>query len=557
MRAFLGVVLVAVTSVAPVAAAIWRSDATFTNANPSTPGADPSVIYDEKSKLYYAYSTDGADAGWQFGIYQSPDLTTWTKVPGGAIKVANESRIWAEDWLWAPEVYYNKRTSWYFLFHAGKYNDPLKVAANFKYPDFEEASKVGVAVSRSPNGPFVNIEQRPIDYYPFDPDYNDVNLLMQPPYLLPPTTREAGESAPLGTYIPFIDPNLHFESDNEIYLFFSRNAYRNWVWDYQYSRYIEESNIYGVRLDAAWWNDPSAKIMPVVHKSFRDTHKGQPANWETSVNASFPGPTRKDGWTAVISYKMQPQVWENAHVNDNVASGGTKKNRRWAEGSTTIKRRDSSGDPVYYLTYSANNFESPDYGVGYAYSDKVLGPYVKSKSNPILSQDPSKSIYSTGHGSIVSAQGKNKELYYVHHARPSTTATRYLYTARLFVEADSLYMGFGSNAGDLRVPSGVAPYSIAAKKTAGSQWSVQVKSSGGTALDLSNPKNRLYAWVEGADAQVSVEGGKVTVTGGAAKAKLFVQYQTARWNATEPWANVTQTQQLGKSWTAVQTTLTL
>ena len=56
-------------------------------------------------------------------------------------------------------------------------------------------------------------------------------------------------------------------------------------------------------------------------------------------------------------YKMQPQVWENAHVYDYDASGGKRKNRRWSEGSTTIKRRDSAGNPVYFLTYSANKYD--------------------------------------------------------------------------------------------------------------------------------------------------------------------------------------------------------
>lgn len=100
------------------------------------------------------------------------------------------------------------------------------LAHECRYPDFEEASKIGVATSRSPRGPFVNIQQRPIDYYPFDPDYNDVNLLMQPPYLQPPSTLEEGEKAPLGTYIPYIDVNVVWD-DDEIYMFFSRNAYRN------------------------------------------------------------------------------------------------------------------------------------------------------------------------------------------------------------------------------------------------------------------------------------------------------------------------------------------
>lgn len=180
--------------------------------------------------------------------------------------------------------------------------------ARIRYPDFEEASKIGVAVSRSPAGPFTTISSEPLDYYPFDPDYYDVNLLMSPPYLSPPASKADGENAQLGTYIPHIDPNVFWDEDGKIWLFFSRNAYRNWVWSDEFGKYIEESNIYAVRLDDKWWNDPQAKTLPAVHKDFKDMNKGKPAGWETSVNASFPGPTRKDGFVPIISYKLQPQV---------------------------------------------------------------------------------------------------------------------------------------------------------------------------------------------------------------------------------------------------------
>ena len=119
-------------------------------------------------------------------------------------------------------------------------------------------------------------------------------------------------------------------------------------------------------------------------------------------------------------------------------------------------------------------------------------------------------------------------------------------------------MGFGPAVGDLHVPSGVAPYSVAVKKTGNSQFTVQVKSSNGLSLDLSHPKNRVYGWVEGAaGANVTVEGGNVSVTGASGKATLVLQYQTARWNATEPWSNVTQTNRLGREWAAVRTTISL
>ncbi|TFY61438.1 hypothetical protein EVJ58_g4511 [Rhodofomes roseus] len=433
----------------------WRTNATYVNDNSSV-AADPYVRWDANTAAYWAYSTEGADDGWYYGIYTSPDLSAWSKIPGGAIK-NDSANVWAQDWFWAPECYFNEKTGWYFLFHAGRYTEPKLVAENFKYPDFEEASKIGVAVSRSPAGPFVEIADKPIDYYPFDPEYHDINLLMSPPYLVPPASLDIGDTAPLGTYIPSIDPNVFWDDDGSIWLFFSRNAYRNWVWSDEFDRYIEESNIYAVRLDDKWWHDPHARTLPAVHESFRDVHKGQPEGWVDSVNSSYPGPTRKDGSVPVISYKLQPQAWENAHVNDHVASNGTLKNRRWSEGSTTIKRYDSFGQPVYFLTYSANNYESPDYGVGYAYAHSVAGPYYKSGSNPILSQDASRGVYSTGHGSILASSTNPAELYYPHHARPDPSADRYLYTARFFVDPDSLYVGFGADEGDLRLPSGVAP----------------------------------------------------------------------------------------------------
>lgn len=56
----------------------------------------------------------------------------------------------------------------------------------------------------------------------------------------PPSTRTEGERAPKGTYIPAIDPNIYFSEDGQIYLYYSRNAYRNWVWDtHGLNKYIE------------------------------------------------------------------------------------------------------------------------------------------------------------------------------------------------------------------------------------------------------------------------------------------------------------------------------
>ena len=141
--------------------------------------------------VHVQYNVGPADLGApvEFGVYRSADLATWEKVPGGALPV-DDPKQWGNDWFWAPEVYFNAKTGLYFLFYAAR-SDANKVNW-FGYENFEEPCKIGVAVSRSPAGPFHNIAARPIDYNPYDPNYHDVNLLMGPDQKKPPATRAEG-----------------------------------------------------------------------------------------------------------------------------------------------------------------------------------------------------------------------------------------------------------------------------------------------------------------------------------------------------------------------------
>ena len=49
------------------------------------------------------------------------------------------------------------------------------------------------------------------------------------------------------------------------------------------------------------------------------------------------------------------------------------------EGPTVIKL-----DGVYYLFYSANDYRSIDYAVGYATSNSPMGPWTKNENSPII-----------------------------------------------------------------------------------------------------------------------------------------------------------------------------
>ncbi|KAH9904404.1 glycoside hydrolase family 43 protein [Xylariomycetidae sp. FL2044] len=479
-------------------------------------GADPYALYDKPTGQYFVYSTEGADEGWNFAIYSSPDMATWSKLPGGVLKACYDDEMntleggqacWARDWFWAPETFYNNETGWYFFIFAGRLREDL-AKDHFRYSEFEEPSKLGIAVSRSPTGPFEEIQSRPIDYYPFDPDYYDVNLIMDAEQMLPPQSLAEGQTAPKGTYIPTIDPNIFFDEDGRLWLYTSRNAYRNWNWDKTLGKYIEESNIIVVELERDWWDDPSATTMPEIAASQRDIHAASAPKLPCDI-ARYNGtgeigrPPRKDGWTTVISYEADPQEWENYHVDDYQKYNGTKKDRRWSEASTLLKRpgRSSQSDggggddddddatPVYLLLYSANNYEASSYGVGFATGPTPLGPFRKSARNPVLSQKPDAAIpiYSTGHGSVVASPGgdfaaapaspqevtlrtpEGAELFYVHHARNDTARDRSLYATRMALDASAMF--FGSDDAltmdltplDQLLPSGTYPLALQAR----------------------------------------------------------------------------------------------
>ncbi|UZP35539.1 hypothetical protein NXS19_003355 [Fusarium pseudograminearum] len=487
------------------------------------PGADPHVIYDSKTGQYFAYSTEGADPGSLFAIYSSPDLSTWHKHPGGVLKACYDddmNRIeggqacWARDWYWAPETYYNEKTGWYFFFFAGRLREDL-AKDYFRYSDFEEPSKIGLAVSKSPIGPFREIKPKPIEYYPFDPDYYDVNLIMDEKQMRPPQALKEGKTAPKGTYIPTIDVNIFFDKDGKIYLYLSRNAYRNWNWDKKLGKYIEESNIIVVEMERDWWDDPKAMTMPEIIASQKDIHAKDapklPQNI-TSYNGTgeIGSPPRKDGWKTVISYGADPQDWENYHVDDYEKNNGTKKDRRWAEAS--------------------------NYGVGFATSKSPFGPFRKSTNNPILSQKPDAEIpiYSTGHGSIVASPAKNNkkvgaqdvtlqtppgsELFYVHHARNSTERDRSIYTTRMNIDQSAMYFGSDDAMSmtltslDQPLPKNTYPIHMDArcsKSKSTRQFRVKVTSHPGASFDILEGTNRVVA-LPGNKMATSIKADKLT-----------------------------------------------
>lgn len=70
---------------------------------------------------------------------------------------------------------------------------------------------------------------------------------------------------------------------------------------------------------------------------------------------------------------------------------------------------------IYYMTYSANSYESPFYGIGFATAPSVKGPWTKYDQNPIF-QKPG-DLVGVGHSALFTDKaGKLRIVFHAHNS---------------------------------------------------------------------------------------------------------------------------------------------
>ena len=99
-------------------------------------------------------------------------------------------------------------------------------------------------------------------------------------------------------------------------------------------------------------------------------------------------------WVAELTDDLLNIKTETMHKCINVSQPWEEVWPRVNEGPFTIKHNGK-----YYLTYSANSYESPFYGIGCATASDLMGEWKKYDWNPLL-QKPG-DLVGTGHGNIV------------------------------------------------------------------------------------------------------------------------------------------------------------
>lgn len=262
--------------------------------------ADPFVFKDGSGK-YYLYVT-----GKGFHCFTSTDLVNWGYVgkcfDGAGVK-------WAKFNFWAPEVIrYNGK---YYLHYT---------ASETEY----SPKRIGLAVSDSPSGPFVDISNKP--FYQHEVDKG------------------------------CIDSHIFIDDDNSLYMY--------------YSNAMSENNY--------------------------DGDKKRSEIWVVKLKKDLSG---TEGQARMLIFPEQD--WEYK----------PQKKQFWNEGALILKNKG-----VYYLMYSANNYGTSEYAVGYATSDTPMGPFVKYANNPILSNRGVENFVSgPGHNSVTESPD-GTELICVYHS---------------------------------------------------------------------------------------------------------------------------------------------
>lgn len=113
-------------------------------------------------------------------------------------------------------------------------------------------------------------------------------------------------------------------------------------------------------------------------------------------------------WVAELENDLITIKKETMHPCIHVSQSWEEVWPRVNEGPYVIKHKG-----VYYMTYSANSYESPFYGVGCATTSNIMGEWTKYKDNPLL-QSP-EGLVGVGHNAIFTdKEGKLRIVYHAH-----------------------------------------------------------------------------------------------------------------------------------------------
>ncbi|MDR1886695.1 MAG: glycoside hydrolase family 43 protein [Prevotellaceae bacterium] len=118
-------------------------------------------------------------------------------------------------------------------------------------------------------------------------------------------------------------------------------------------------------------------------------------------------------WVAELEDDLKTVKTETLHLCAHVSQDWENVMARVNEGPFVVKHRG-----IYYMTYSANHYQSQDYGIGVATAGNIMGRWEKYASNPVLRKPAG--LFGTGHHCLF--KDKNGEWRVAFHAHKSHNA---------------------------------------------------------------------------------------------------------------------------------------
>jgi GH43 family beta-xylosidase len=132
-------------------------------------------------------------------------------------------------------------------------------------------------------------------------------------------------------------------------------------------------------------------------------------------------------WVAELEENLIDIKPESMHKCMNVSQEWEQVWPRVNEGSFVIKHNG-----VYYMTYSANSYESPFYGLGFATATAVMDLWTKYENNPIL-QKPGE-LVGVGHSAMFSDKEGNLRIVFHAHNSKTKIHPRHMYISNVSFE---------------------------------------------------------------------------------------------------------------------------
>ena len=340
---------------------------------------DPMVVYDDETRLFYAYGTRGGFSTIDY--FTSADLTDWT-YGGVAFQAPKGSWAYREDNIWAPDIQ-KIGGKWYMYF----------TFPGDKKSGVTTHCQIGVAVGDS------------LTHFEL---YTGVNAKGQT-VTLDKNTFDGMENATI------LDPTVFEDDDGKLYMYFSYDTRKAQTAEHE-GKYAE---IWGVRLlDPVTWDLGTLKRLTVPgYKNLEDTGN----NGQGSVE-----------W----------EYWSASFTNGYRCSEGPYMIKRNGKYLLTHVS-NSFVDNQYNVGYAVSDSPLGDYDKPWSKDDPLANMLLGVPGNVGSSYDSKyKGMQTgTGHASIVRVGDEFLFAYHAHVNRDSwDVKTDYsLYTDRRAGAFDYLY----------------------------------------------------------------------------------------------------------------------